>query len=156
LNPQFELSRSVLLLSPEKVLVVLVVAVIVLGPERLPKVARQIGSLWRDLRAFHQRLESEARTTFPDLPSTESVVNAVRRPLSLLEDLSDPLPRRDESDNEAVTVVEHSGGSYEPVNGDRVATDINRNLSEQESPMSMPRQQPSRTNDVPLGDLRMN
>ena len=38
------------LLSPAKLLVILVVALVVLGPDKLPKVAKQIGSLWSDFR----------------------------------------------------------------------------------------------------------
>jgi Sec-independent protein translocase protein TatA len=43
-------------LSPAKLLVILVVAVIVLGPDKLPKVAHQVGSLWRDLRRLREKL----------------------------------------------------------------------------------------------------
>ena len=52
-------------LSPAKLLVVLVVAVVVLGPEKLPKAAKQIGSLWGDLRRLRERLESDVRATVP-------------------------------------------------------------------------------------------
>jgi len=76
-------------LSPAKLLVILVVALVVLGPEKLPKVARQVGSLWSDFRAFRQRLESGVRETFPDLPSTETISQAVRSPMAFLDNLSD-------------------------------------------------------------------
>jgi len=51
-----------LFLSPEKLFVVLVVAVIVLGPEKLPRVARQAATTWRTLASLRTRLESQART----------------------------------------------------------------------------------------------
>ena len=57
---------------------VLTVAVILLGPDKLPKMAKQIGSLWGDFRKFRERLESDVRGNFPDLPSTESITQAVR------------------------------------------------------------------------------
>lgn len=76
-------------LSPAKVLVVLVVALIVLGPEKLPDVARQVGAMWGDLRKWRSRIESEVRGTFPDLPPTHEVVQAVRSPLSFLDKLAD-------------------------------------------------------------------
>jgi TatA/E family protein of Tat protein translocase len=79
----------VFLLSPPKLLVVLVVALLVLGPDKLPKVAKQIGTLLGEFRAFRQKLEAEVRGTFPDLPSTDTVVRAVRSPLTLLDTLSD-------------------------------------------------------------------
>ncbi|MGH9029820.1 MAG: Sec-independent protein translocase subunit TatA/TatB [Acidimicrobiales bacterium] len=76
-------------LSPAKLLVVLLVALIVLGPQKLPQVARQLGAFWGDLRRWRDRLESEVRSTFPDLPSTHEVVEAVRSPLSFLDRLAD-------------------------------------------------------------------
>jgi sec-independent protein translocase protein TatB len=54
-------------LDPVKILIVLVLAVIVLGPERLPKVARQVGSAWRELTKLRERLEAEVRSAMPDL-----------------------------------------------------------------------------------------
>jgi len=82
-------SDSVTILSPAKLLVVLVVAVIVLGPDKLPKVARQVGSLWGDFRRLRQRLETDVRGNFPDLPSTEKITQAVRSPISFLDSLAD-------------------------------------------------------------------
>jgi sec-independent protein translocase protein TatB len=76
-------------LSPAKLLVILVVALIVLGPDKLPKVARQIGSLWGDFRRFRQRFESDVRGSFPDLPSSEKIAQAVRSPMAFLDDLAD-------------------------------------------------------------------
>ncbi len=76
-------------LSPEKVLVMLVVALVVLGPDRLPHMARQAGKLWSDFRNFRQRLESDVRGNFPDLPSVDTISQAVRSPLSFLDSLAD-------------------------------------------------------------------
>jgi sec-independent protein translocase protein TatB len=76
-------------LSPAKLLVILVVALIVLGPDKLPKVAKQIGGLWGDFRKFRERMESGMRENFPDLPSTDTITQAVRSPLSFLDNLAD-------------------------------------------------------------------
>ena len=54
-------------LDPVKILMVLMLAVIVLGPERLPKAARQVGSAWRELSKLRDRLEAEVRSAMPDL-----------------------------------------------------------------------------------------
>jgi Sec-independent protein translocase protein TatA len=75
-------------LSPAKVIIILVVALAVLGPEALPRAARQIGGLWADLKRLRRSLETEVRDSFPDLPSTETITRAVRSPLSLLDHLS--------------------------------------------------------------------
>jgi TatA/E family protein of Tat protein translocase len=76
-------------LSPAKLLVLLVVALIVLGPEKLPQVARQLGAAWGDFRRFRTRLESDVRGAFPDLPATHEVAQAVRSPLAFLDRLAD-------------------------------------------------------------------
>jgi sec-independent protein translocase protein TatB len=54
-------------LDPVKILIILMLAVIVLGPERLPKAARQLGAAWRELTKLRERLESEVRSAMPDL-----------------------------------------------------------------------------------------
>ena len=76
-------------LSPAKILVILVVALIVLGPDKLPQVARQMGSLWHDIRRWRSRIESEVRGTFPNLPPTDEVARVVRSPLAFLDRLAD-------------------------------------------------------------------
>src|ERR1700690_285593 len=76
-------------LSPAKLLVLLVIALIVLGPEKLPQVARQLGAAWGDLRRFRSRLESDVRGAFPDLPPSHEVAQAVRSPLAFLDRLAD-------------------------------------------------------------------
>ncbi len=101
-------------LSPAKLLVILVVALVVLGPDKLPKVARQIGGLWQDFRSFRQRLESDVRGTFPDLPSTETITRAVRSPVSFLDSLADGQG----GENEAV--VGTNGAPPPEAHGDEV------------------------------------
>ena len=76
-------------LSPEKLMVILVVALVVLGPDKLPQVAKQIGQLWGDFRRFRHRLESDVRGSFPELPSVDTISHAVRSPLSFLDKLAD-------------------------------------------------------------------
>jgi TatA/E family protein of Tat protein translocase len=76
-------------LSPAKLLVVLVIMLIVLGPDKLPGMARQIGAAWHDFRLWRSKLESEVRGTFPDLPPTHEVARAVRSPLAFLDRLAD-------------------------------------------------------------------
>jgi len=107
----------VFFLSPAKLLVILVVALLVLGPDKLPKVARQIGGLWGDFRRLRDRLESEVRGTFPDLPSTDKISQAVRSPLSLLDSLAES------HNNENGTTSATTNGSEPPdVQGDVVAS----------------------------------
>jgi TatA/E family protein of Tat protein translocase len=78
----------VLNLDPSKLLVVAVVAVIVLGPDKLPEFARQVGATWRSFLVFRQRMESEVRNSVPDLPSTTELARYARSPVALLDRLS--------------------------------------------------------------------
>lgn len=74
-------------IGPEKLLIILVVALLVLGPEKLPKVARHIGAAWGDIRRFRERIESEVRNAIPDLPVDPAMVKS---PLAFLNDLTIP------------------------------------------------------------------
>lgn len=54
-------------LDPAKILVILVLVLIVMGPERLPKAARDLGKLLREFAAFRVKLEQEVRSAMPDV-----------------------------------------------------------------------------------------
>jgi len=54
-------------LDPAKIFVVLIIALIVLGPERLPGAARQLGGAWRELNKLREKFEDEVRSAVPDL-----------------------------------------------------------------------------------------
>src|ERR1700722_9838479 len=99
-------------LSPAKLLVILVIALIVLGPEKLPQVARQIGAAWHDLRAWRSRIEAEVRATFPNLPPTHEVAQAVRSPLAFLDRLADEHEKavsEESQDSSTEPGTEHAG-----------------------------------------------
>jgi Sec-independent protein translocase protein TatA len=93
-------------LSPAKLLVIAVVALAVLGPDKLPALAKQVGSLWRDFSRFRAKLESDVRGSFPDLPSTETITKAVRSPLTFLDTLADAPPPEAHTPTEAAVDTE--------------------------------------------------
>ena len=75
-------------LDPGKLLVIAVVAIILLGPDRLPQVARQVGGAWRSFNEFRHRMESEVRNyharSAPDLrdrPAGPFAVGPAQPPL---------------------------------------------------------------------------
>jgi sec-independent protein translocase protein TatB len=76
-------------LDPEKLFIVLIVALVLLGPDKLPKLARQMGAGWAKVRAFQQRVEAEVRESMPDLPSTHEIARIARSPVSYLNSLAD-------------------------------------------------------------------
>jgi sec-independent protein translocase protein TatB len=75
-------------LDPGKLLVIGVVAIILLGPDRLPQVARQVGGAWRAFNEFRHRMETQVRDTMPDLPDTSEIARLARSPSALLNHLS--------------------------------------------------------------------
>jgi sec-independent protein translocase protein TatB len=79
-------------LDPGKLLIIGVVAILVLGPDKLPEVARQVGGAWRSFNQFRARMESEVRSNLPDLPSTADVARLAKSPTALLNHLSKVSP----------------------------------------------------------------
>jgi sec-independent protein translocase protein TatB len=75
-------------LDPAKLLVIAIVGIILLGPDKLPKVAKQAGAAWRSFNEFRHRMESEVRNTVPDLPPTSEIARLARSPSALLHHLS--------------------------------------------------------------------
>src|SRR5579872_1716378 len=91
-------------LDPGKLIVIAVVAIILLGPDKLPQFARQVGGAWRTFNDFRHRMESEVRSTMPDLPPTSEIARLARSPSALLTHLS-KLPSEDD---------EAPDGSFQP------------------------------------------
>lgn len=79
-------------LDPGKLLIIGVVAILVLGPDKLPQVARQLGGAWRSFNEFRARMESEVRGNLPDLPSTPDIARLAKSPTALLHRLSNLSP----------------------------------------------------------------
>jgi Sec-independent protein translocase protein TatA len=79
-------------LDPGKLVLVAVVVIVVLGPDKLPDAARRVGATWRSFNEFRHRMESEVRQTIPDLPSSGELARLVRSPAALLDHLGDSGP----------------------------------------------------------------
>jgi sec-independent protein translocase protein TatB len=75
-------------LDPSKLLVIAVVGIVLLGPDRLPQVARHVGEAWRTFNEYRHRMEREVRSSMPDLPSTAEIARLARSPSALLNRLS--------------------------------------------------------------------
>src|SRR5579862_2294089 len=88
-------------LDPGKLIVIAVVAIILLGPDKLPQFARQVGGAWRTFNDFRRRMESEVRSTMPDLPPTSEIARLARSPSALLTHLSN-LPSEEEAPDGSV------------------------------------------------------
>jgi sec-independent protein translocase protein TatA len=53
-------------LGPAEILVVLVLALVVFGPKRLPEVGRQVGGALRELRKVQDTVQTEIRSVIDD------------------------------------------------------------------------------------------
>ena len=101
-------------LSPEKVLLVLVIALVVLGPNRLPQAARTLGRFVANLRQMSTTVQSEVRDAlaeprdafsgaFGDVgldemrDSLNGAVHPVRAALSPMRDVLNPPAQAAES-----------------------------------------------------------
>lgn len=76
------------IIQPTHLLLILAVALIVLGPKRLPEVGRSLGRGLRDFRSGLQGAQDEARGMFRDVldepsePPEDSAVSTVPEPLT--------------------------------------------------------------------------
>jgi sec-independent protein translocase protein TatB len=107
----------VLNLDPAKLLVIAVVAVILLGPDKLPQVARQVGAAWRSFGEFRHKMESEVRSSIPDLPSSAEIARLARSPSALLNHLSSMSPDPDPAATSATASSEDGPRDESPVTG---------------------------------------
>ncbi len=76
-------------LSPIKILIIVAVILVVMGPDKLPEVAKTLGNAWNSLRSLREKIESEVREVVPDLPSGSDIVRMARNPVNILNSLAD-------------------------------------------------------------------
>lgn len=103
---------TVFSLSPIKIMVIMAVVLLLLGPDKLPEVAQKLGSWWRTIKSLQERVESEVRQAIPDLPSTSDLARMARSPVNLLNQLAD---RVDSPDTDVEPEHDASTGADEPL-----------------------------------------
>ena len=80
-------------LGPAEILVVLVVALVLFGPKRLPEVSRQVGGALRELRKIQDTVQSEMRSVIDDHVGPVHQMTTHEPPLA--EPLPDPRSPRE-------------------------------------------------------------
>jgi sec-independent protein translocase protein TatB len=143
-------------LDPGKLLVIGVVAIILLGPDRLPKVARQVGDAWRSFGDFRHRMEAEVRSNIPDLPSTEHLARLARSPSALLNHLGnmssdEPLANTPIEADDAVRSIESFGLPVHNGEMSWVTADFTSDVEPSADPVAAPGSQ-----SVVQGDATLN
>jgi len=71
-------------LGPAEILVILVVALLVFGPDKMPDIARQVGRGMREFRKVQQHLRSELRDVVAEFDTPASGTSADVDPLPML------------------------------------------------------------------------
>ena len=86
-------------LDPAKIFLLLVIALVVVGPERLPGAARQLGGMWRELNRMREKFDAEVRAMVPDLDLPKVLAGICREvpPNRFRDDISSTAIRREGS-----------------------------------------------------------
>ncbi|MEI8262553.1 MAG: twin-arginine translocase TatA/TatE family subunit [Actinomycetes bacterium] len=134
-----------LTLSPIKILIVVVVALLLVGPDKLPQLARQIGGAWKAFRNYAKQMEDDMRNSMPDLPSTGDIARFARSPVALLDSLAKI------SDTE----LEPDPGVEGTDAGDELKPDPGAPAPKMNPPVSQERETP-KTEQFPPGDPNLN
>jgi sec-independent protein translocase protein TatB len=92
-------------LGPEKIILILVVALIVFGPQRLPEIARQVGSAIRELRRMQDTVRGELEQVLhPDFSPHDAMGQDAMG--------QDALTSTEETDHAALPPGALSSGTY--------------------------------------------
>jgi sec-independent protein translocase protein TatB len=108
-------------LSPLKIIVVVTVVLILLGPDKLPEVSRKLGATWRTIKQFQEKVETEVREVIPQLPNSGDFSRLVRSPIGLLNHLADRADLGDDAESEYV--ANDDANKLEPIFGSKVSKD---------------------------------
>ena len=85
--------------SGSEVIFLLLAGLVVLGPERLPGVIRQVGKVYGDLRRASQGLERELRSTFDEpLKDLRSTAESIRSGFGEIDTEPSPPMRPEKSE----------------------------------------------------------
>jgi sec-independent protein translocase protein TatA len=71
-------------LGPAEILVILVVALLVFGPNKMPEIAKQVGKGFREFRRVQQHLKSELRDVVAEFDAPSASPNVEQQPVPTL------------------------------------------------------------------------
>ena len=111
-------------LGPAEILVILVIALLVFGPNKMPEIARQVGRGMREFRRVQQHLTTELRDVVSEFDGSNDATSAASAPPS-----GDPvptLPPHADADGSAVDAAAGDGGAPDAPSGPHDSTDTLR------------------------------
>ena len=79
-------------LGPAEILVVLVIALLVFGPNKMPDIAKQVGKGFREFRRVQQHLKSELRDVVSEFDSPSSTATVDQQAVPKLPPNDTPPP----------------------------------------------------------------
>ncbi len=84
-------------LGPAEILVVLVVALLVFGPTKMPEIAKQVGKGFREFRRVQQHLKSELRDVVAEFDAPSSSPGVEQQAVPMLPPKEDAAEASDTS-----------------------------------------------------------
>ena len=81
-------------LGPAEILVILVIALLVFGPNKMPDIAKQVGKGFREFRRVQQHLKSELRDVVSEFDSPSSTATVEQQAVPMLPPKDDAVRRR--------------------------------------------------------------
>ncbi len=82
-------------LGPAEILVILVIALLVFGPNKMPEIAKQVGKGFREFRRVQQHLKSELRDVVSEFDSPSSTATVDQQAVPMLPPKDAPAPAAD-------------------------------------------------------------
>ena len=86
-------------LGPAEILVILIVALLVFGPDKLPDIGRQVGRAVKEFRKFQVSLRDEVRDVLEPKPESKSRVPPMLAPGTTPEPVSENDAEREADDD---------------------------------------------------------
>ncbi len=125
-------------ISFAELLVIMIVGLIVLGPERLPVVARTIGHLLGRAQRYVERVKSDLRAEI-ELDNIRKMQNDIQDNISTFKDsLNNEMSQiRESADISSTAVSKNAGGSYTAQKTTRTEI-LTEAVSQPESPLADP------------------
>jgi sec-independent protein translocase protein TatA len=101
-------------LGPAEILVVLVIALLVFGPKKLPEVGRQVGRAMKEFRQFQHMMSRDFAEVFDDSSASAEPAPTLPPKASTIDVSSTSVPSGDAAPVEAPSAANDTGAPPDP------------------------------------------